>query len=145
MWIYKNKPFTEVPEGYVGFVYKITCVNKSNEYFGWNYFGLKHFYSKRTVKMGKKAIAALPDKRMSKKVKTIKEMDWQNYNSSNQILKDLIKKNPTHFKKEIIGLYETEKKLTYAELELLVKNDVLRDSKSWNANILSKFFRKDLI
>jgi hypothetical protein len=29
--------------------------------------------------------------------------------------------------------------------ELLIKNDVLRDNKNWNQNVLSKFFRKDLI
>lgn len=40
-WIYKNKLLTEVPEGYIGFVYKISCINKSNEYYSWTYFGMK--------------------------------------------------------------------------------------------------------
>ena len=61
--------------------------------------------------------------------------------SSNLILKELIKKNPTHFKKEILGLYKTEKQLKFAELKLLVCNDVLLNDKNWNQNIEGKYFK----
>ena len=144
-WIYQNKPFTEVPEGYIGFVYKISCIYQSNQYYGWTYWGMKQFFSTTTKRLGKRAVAALPDKRMSKKVKTTNESNWLSYNSSSKELQSLIKKNPTHFKKEIVGLCKTKKQMSYMELELLVKNDVLRDNKNWNQNVLSKFFRKDLI
>ncbi len=144
-WWYKNKPLTEVPEGYVGFTYVITCINKNNEFYGWNYYGLKHFYSKTTKKLGKKAIAALPDKRMSKKVKIVKESLWKSYNTSNKELQILIEKNPTHFKKEILGLYKTEKQLTYGELKLIVCNDALTCEKNWNGWLHSgKIFKKEL-
>jgi hypothetical protein len=145
MWIYKNKPLTEVPEGYIGFVYKISCINKSNEYFGWTYWGMKGFFSTITKKLGKKAIANLPDKRMSKKVKTTNESNWVNYNSSNKELQVLIKKNPTHFKKEILVLCKTKKQLSYCETEVLFEYDVLRNEKNWNGNILGKWYKRDLI
>lgn len=144
-WIYKNKPFTEVPEGYIGFVYKISCISQSNQYYGWTYYGLKNFFSTTTKKLGKKALEARVDKRMSKKVKTTNESNWSTYCSSSKELQALIKKNPTHFKKEIIGLCKTKKQMSYMELELLVKNDVLRDNKSWNKNVLNRYFMKDLI
>jgi len=144
-WIYKNKPFTEVPEGFIGFTYKITCISQSSKFYGWTYFGMKNFFSTTTKKLGKRAIAALPDKRMSKKLTTTKESNWRNYNSSSKELQELIKKNPTHFKKEIVELCKTKKQMSFKELELLIKNDVLYDDKNWNQNILSKFFRKDVL
>ena len=144
-WIYKNKPFTEIPEGYVGFTYKITCINKSNEYFGWTYFGMKNFFSTTTIKLSKKELSLITDKRLKKTKKETKESNWRVYNSSNKFLQDLIKKNPTHFKKEIVDFAKTKKLMSYMELELLVKNDVLRDNKNFNGNILSKFFKRDLI
>lgn len=145
MWIYNNKPFTEIPEGYIGFVYKITCVNKSNPYFGWTYYGLKHFFTITTKKLGKRAVAALPDKRMSKKIKTTNESNWSTYCSSSKELQALIKKNPTHFKKEILVLCKTKKQLSYCETEILFKYDVLRNEKNWNSNILGRFYKRDLI
>lgn len=145
MWIYKNKPLTEVPEDYIGFVYKISCINKNNEFFGWTYFGMKQFFSTTTKKLGKKELSLITDKRLKKTKKETKESNWRIYNSSNKILQELIKKNPTHFKKEIIDFCKTKKQLSYYELKLLVCNDVLLDEKNFNQNVLSRYFKKDML
>jgi hypothetical protein len=144
MWLYQNKSFTQIPEGFIGFVYKISCTSQSNQHYGWTYWGMKSFYSTTTKKLGKRAVAALPDKRMSKKVKTTNESNWKIYNSSSKELQALIKKNPTHFKKEIIELCKSKKQMSFKELELLIKNDVLYDDKNWNKNVLNRYFMKDI-
>lgn len=144
-WWYNDLPFEEIPEGFIGFVYKISCISQSNQYYGWTYYGMKQFFSTTTKKLGKKAIANLPDKRMSKKVKTTNESNWKIYNSSNKELQGLIKKNPTHFKKEILVLCKTKKQLSYCETEILFKYDVLRNEKNWNSNICGKWFKRDLL
>lgn len=142
MWYYKNQPITEISNlTYVGFTYKITQLST-----GKQYYGMKFLTSTRTKKLGKKAIAALPDKRMSKKVKTTCESNWRDYDSSCKPLQELIKNNPDDFKKEILEFYRTKKELSYAELKLLVENDVLKSDKFFNDFInVGKYFRKDFI
>lgn len=141
-WTYNNKEYTEIHDPLlVGFVYKITHLPSGKEYIG-----MKNFYSSRTKKLGKKAIAILPDKRMSKKVKTTCESNWRDYLSSSKTLQQLIKSDPHQFKKEIISFHYTKKSLSYSELRLLVLNDVLLSDKYYNDYIgVNKFFRRDFL
>lgn len=142
MWYYNNKPYNEIhdPKA-IGFVYKIT--NISN---GMEYIGMKLLYATTNKRMGKKAIANLPDKRLSKKIKTVKESNWKVYNSSSKIVQEEIKQNPQNFKKEIISFHYTKKQLSYAELKALITNDVLSSDKYYNQWIsVSKYFRRDFL
>lgn len=128
MWLYEGKEVDTVeqlPEGTIGFVYKI--VNNETDEF---YIGKKSLYSHRTLP---------PLKGQKRKRKVIKESKWQDYQSSN---KDVQKWN--EYKKEILHLCKTKKGLTYWEMYYQFKHDVLRDPLSLNDNLLGKFFRKDL-
>ena len=72
-WYYEGKVITELsdmPEGSIGFIYKIT--NKETNQF---YIGKKSLYSRRTLP---------PLKGYKRKRKVIKESKWVNYNSSNK-------------------------------------------------------------
>ena len=129
-WTYGGKYITEIsdmPEGTVGFVYKIR-----NKQTGAFYIGKKQLYSHRTLP---------PLKGTKRKRKVIKEMKWQGYQSSqtevNEWDTDLIEK-------KILRFCKSKKALTYYEVEEQIKHDVLDESHCFNDNILGKFFRKDL-
>ena len=76
MWYYNGEPLTEVPEGYVGFVYVIT--DKSN---GKMYVGKKGFWSKKTLP---------PLKGKTRKRRSLVESDWQKYYGSSEMVKELL-------------------------------------------------------
>jgi hypothetical protein len=55
---------------------------------------------------------------------------------------EYIKVNGTQgFKREILILCKTKQDLTYRELEILIKENVLFRDDCWNGNILSRFFK----
>lgn len=145
MWLYENKVIEKIedlPENTFGFIYKIT--NLKTDKF---YIGKKQIMSKNNVKLGKKELAALPiqrGKKPSKKL-VIKESNWVNYWGSNKFLLEDIKNLGQHnFKKEIIIICSSKKVLTYWELSMQCKYDVLT-SNSYNDNLLGKFYRKDFL
>jgi len=118
----------EVAENAVGFVYVI--INKLNKK---TYIGKKFYYStirKKPLK-GKKRTRVIT-----------KESNWRTYCSSSDYVKADIKKyGKENFTFKIIKSYDNKTKVNYAELELLVKNDVLDGSDKWyNGNILGKYF-----
>jgi hypothetical protein len=131
-WLYKGKPCTEVPEKYEGFTYCIT-----NNITGKQYIGKKSLWSHRTKKVvGKK-----------NRKHTIKSSDWRKYYGSNEFLiEDIESLGEDNFTREILQFFETKKAVTYAEIELQFKFDVLRATlpdgspKYYNRNILGKFF-----
>ena len=141
-WTYQGKPITEIsdmPEGTIGFIYKITN-HKTGEY----YIGKKSLYAKRTLP---------PLKGYKRKRKVVKESKWLDYRSSNTqvqlwFLENEAAKKDNNIKDtlelKIIRFCSTPKSLTYYEAEELFRNGVLGDKLSLNDNILGKFFRKDL-
>ena len=139
-WTYKGNVITELidmPEGTIGFIYKIT-----NAETGEYYVGKKNVLSVRKRKFGKKEIAALNDKRMKHWEMVTKESDWKTYRSSN----DTVKKWPNDISKlEILRFCSSKKSLTYYELQEQFSHDVLGDELALNDNLLGKFFRKDLV
>ena len=73
MWLYKNTEVTDIsqiPEGVVAFIYKITN-NITNQV----YYGKRSIYSSRTLP---------PLKGSKRKRKVIKESNWADYKSSNK-------------------------------------------------------------
>lgn len=145
MWEYRGKIINKLedfPEGIFGFIYII-----KNLKTGKFYIGKKQIMSKTKKKLGKKELAALPiqrGKKPSKKL-VIKESDWINYWGSNKLLLEDIKILGQHnFKKEILIICPNKKLLTYWEVSMQCKNDVLT-SNSYNDNLLGKFYRKDFL
>ena len=139
-WTYKGSVITELtdmPEGTIGFIYKITNV-ETGEY----YVGKKNVLSVRKRKFGKKEIAALTDKRKKHWEMVTKESDWKTYRSSN----DTVKNWPMDISKlEILRFCSSKKSLTYYELQEQFAHDVLGDELALNENLLGKFYRRDIL
>lgn len=139
IWTYKNKQFTSIedfPEGCFGFIYCITNITN-----GKKYIGKKVLSFKRKKNFGKKQIESLQDKRLKKYEVVIKESDWNDYTGSCIELNEDIKKGH-QIKREIIEFAFNSRELTYLEVKLLFKYNVLETSDYYNRNILSKFFKK---
>ena len=140
-WYYEGKVFQDdmIPENAVGFVYiiKITI----DEVTRW-YIGKKNFYSERNVPKGKKELAAMTDKRGSKK-KKVRKLNYQKYHSSNKLIKEAVA-NGAVCKKYILKICYSKTELTYQETRYLFKLDALEDNKYLNDNILGRFYRSKL-
>lgn len=129
------------PEKCIGFVYKITNIKT-----GKFYIGRKSLYSNVKKKLTKKELAEYegPGRKPVKKLIT-SESNWQNYWGSNKTILEEIKQHGTQdFRKEILKFCFNKKQLTYWELHYQCVEEVLTSDKSYNDNILAKFFRKDL-
>jgi hypothetical protein len=144
-WTYNGKSITEIsdmPEGTIGFIYKIT-----NGLTGQYYIGKKSLYSHRTLP---------PLKGYKRKRKVVKESKWQDYRSSNPSVQLWFKENEFALLEDrrsdindtlnlqILRFCKSKKALTYYELQEQFSNNVLADELSLNDNLLGKFFRKDL-
>ena len=142
-WIYNGSFITELndmPEGTIGFIYKITN-GKTGEY----YIGKKNVLSIRKRKFGKKEIALLTDKRLKTYEMITKESDWKSYRSSNKQVQEWFKdKENDQLELRILRFCSSTKSLTYYELQEQFSHDVLGDRRALNDNLLGKFFRKDL-
>ena len=144
-WTYNGISITEIsdmPEGTIGFIYKIT-----NGETGQYYIGKKSLYSHRTLP---------PLKGYKRKRKVIKESKWVDYRSSNPSVQLWFHSNEMALEQEprgeindtlelkILRFCKTKKALTYYELQEQFSHNVLADELSLNDNLLGKFFRKDL-
>lgn len=140
-WMYGDQFFTDenIPEGAYGFIYAIKITIDGIQY---TYIGKKNFYSNRTVKKGKKELAAMTDKRGSKKKKVTK-LNYQNYCSSNARIKEAIK-DGIEPKRFILKICYSKMELTYQETRYLFKLDVLENDNYLNDNIQGKFYRSKL-
>lgn len=109
MWLYEGTEFTEVPEGIIGFVYKITNTQTGRQYIGKKLFT----FAKRKQVKGRK-----------KRVRT--ESDWRDYFGSNKKLADDINAiGQEHFKREILRLCSTKGQCSYFEAKLQFEHGVL--------------------
>lgn len=141
-WVFKNKVIDSIEdiknyEDIAGFIYIIR--RKDTEKI---YIGKKILHNNKKVKISKKEKLETGTRKIFKRV--IKESDWQKYWGSSMELKNDMKiLSSDLFEREIICFCKNKKHLSYCELEQQIIYDVLR-SNSYNANILSRFFRKDL-
>lgn len=130
------------PENCIGFVYKITNIKT-----GKFYIGKKSLYSNVRKKLTKKELAEYsgPGRKPTKKLVT-SESNWQDYWGSNKgILQEIKEEGTDNFRKEILKFCFNKKQLTYWEVHFQCINEVLLTEKSYNDNVLAKFFRKDLV
>lgn len=145
MWLYENEVIEKIedfPENTFGFIYKIT-----NKETGKFYVGKKQLISQTNVKLGKKELALLPTQRGKKPTKKLvtKESNWKEYWGSNKfLLEDIQLLGKDNFTREILVICPSKKLLTYWELAMQCKYDVLQEN-SYNDNLLGKFYRKDFI
>lgn len=138
---YKDKEFKDIsdfPESCVGFIYKIS--NLSNGRF---YIGKKQIESRRKTKLTLKEKLLPENKRKTYKIVT-KDNKWCEYTGSCKELNSDIK-NGDKYTKEILHFCFNKKQLSYFELKYQFLFNVLEDVNSYNGNIASKYFRKDLI
>ncbi len=137
-WLYEGLLISEIPDtNAFGFIYRITYTDPITLEKKF-YIGKKLFYSERSVKKGKKELAAMTDRRGSKKKKVNKESDWLKYQSSNEFLKTV---EPWNIEKEILVLCYSKTELTYMETKILFVESVLESDNYLNNNILGKFYK----
>ena len=138
-WLYDGRVFTDemIPEGAVGFVYEMQAIINGKHV---KYIGKKNFYSKRKKKFGKKALAALTDKR-AKKYEIRTKLAYQNYYSSNAILKKA-HKDKFVIHRIILKICNSKTELTYQETKYQFVNEVLEKDEYLNANILGRFYKQ---
>jgi len=117
-WLYEDKPITEAPAGYIGFVYIITELST-----GKMYVGKKLFWGKR----GKKKV----------------ESDWRTYHGSSRSLHEAIaEKTEADYKRVILHLCKTKSEMSYMEIKEQIDRRVLFDDTYYNAFIGCKINAK---
>jgi hypothetical protein len=130
------------PENCIGFIYRITNIQT-----GKFYIGRKSLYCNIKKKLTKKELSELsgPGRKPTKKLVT-SESNWMDYWGSNKgILQEIKEEGTSMFRREILKFCFNKKQLTYWELHYQCVENVLLTDKSYNDNILAKFFRKDLV
>ncbi|MCX2474080.1 hypothetical protein OQZ33_07040 [Pedobacter sp. MC2016-05] len=139
MWYFNNKECDKIEDtNAVGFIYKIT-----NMLTGKIYIGKKILFNSIKTKISKKEKLETKTRKTFKVVK--KESDWLSYyGSSKELTADIELLGVVNFRREIVQLCYSKKEMSYIELEWQIKHDVLRND-TYNANILCKFFRRDLL
>ena len=136
MWTFNGKKLDTIPEGYIGFIYKITDTKTGKSYIGKKVFN----YSKKRKLTVKERVGT------RKKVERIKiDSNWQNYWGSCRPLLEWIEENGTKtLKREIIKLCKDKQSLAYWEAHFLFKEEVLFSNKHWNSNILGRYFKNKI-
>ena len=137
MWIYKDKEFkqSDIPEGAVGFIYEMAIYKDQERLL---YIGKKNFYSDVKTKLGKKEMPT--DKRL-KEYKRVRKYNYQNYFSSNDVIKEF-KKRGGQVDRVIIEICFSKTELTYKECKYQFALGVLEKRSYLNSNILGKFYNQ---
>jgi len=140
---YAEKHIIDIDRDHIiGFVYEVQFSN------GKRYIGRKQILSENKVDKGKKELAAMEDKRGSKKKKVVRETDWKLYFGSfkdKQLISDLQSGKVTVVHRCVLGVASTKSQLTFLETAFLFSEGVLEPQNKdifVNDNILGKFFRK---
>lgn len=132
--IYTILSLDDMPEGTFGFVYHVKFSDNTH------YLGKKQVISIRNVKKGKRELAAMEDKRGSKKKQVIKESDWLTYYGSIQLPDNVY---PTN--RNILEFAGNKAQLTYLEARWQFSGKVLESEEFRNDNILGKFYKKSTL
>lgn len=137
MWLYNGYEFTQemIPETAVGFIYRMT-ISIDGKFF--LYIGKKNFFADVKTKLGKKEISS--DKRL-KKYKRVRKFTYQNYFSSNEIIKEHVK-NGGSVERTIVQICYSQKELTYMECKYQFSSGVLESEQYLNGNILGRFYNQ---
>ena len=136
-WLYKGKVFVDedIPEGAVGFVYYMTAIIDGKAVA---YIGKKNFMANTKKKLSKKKQST--DKRKKKYIRVSKTF-YQNYYSSNDILKQA-HKDGISIQRNILQICFSKQELTYQEVKTQFLEEVLEKDFYLNGNILGRFFKQ---
>lgn len=124
-WRYRGRVFGEadIPEGIVGFVYRITCRKTGRIYFGQKKFT--------------KAVIRKPLKGKKRKRRSRVASDWVDYWGSSQELQNDVKRlGQRKFTRVILHLCQTKSEMNYRELcEQVAHNVLLNPDKFYNSYV----------
>ena len=129
MWLYDNEPVITLPDC-TGFVYCIT-----NNVSGKQYIGKKlSCFSKTSMK----TVTLKNGTKKKKKIKSQIESDWKSYWSSSESLKhDVTLLGEENFSRTIIMFCYSKSELSYQEIKLQLKYDVLLYPDQWYNGIVN--------
>jgi hypothetical protein len=114
-WIFEEKELDIVPEGAVGFVYKI-----QNTLSGRSYIGKKGFLASKTRQVNKK----------KKRFKV--ESDWKSYyGSSEELANDVASVGSEHFTRQILRICYSKGETSYFEAKYQFSLGVLENPELW--------------
>jgi len=115
-----------------GFIYEITNVDTGKKYIGKKQF---HSYTRKKVKG-----------RTNRK-RVVKESNWKKYTGScDELNQDIERLGKEKFSFEVLRLCKTKGELTYSEVEIQIKRNVLTETMEngdrlyYNGNIMNRFF-----
>jgi hypothetical protein len=141
-WVFNGEEITslsQMPEGTLGFIYKIYNLTT-----GKYYIGRKTCSSLRKRKLTAKE-KLLPGNKRKTVIYEIKETSgWKNYCGSNEVLKEEIRKGDK-VKREILHFCFTKAQITYLEVQEIVCSGALIDELSYNGWIKATIYKKYLL
>ena len=145
VWYYHGKEITSLNDfgkDIMGFVYCTTHIPTGKSYIGKKF--LVHTQKRKLTKKDLKIYEGSPGRPPKYKLVS-KESDWKTYYGSNkQLLELLNKEKKENFRRDILHLCKSKKRLTYYETKYQFIHEVLeRPDEYFNDNILGKFFTRD--
>jgi hypothetical protein len=136
-WLYNGRVFQpeDIPPESVGFIYLMTAIigNQSIAYIG-----KKNFLATRKKKLSKKK---LPTDKRKKGYERVSKLNYENYYSSNEVLKQA-HKSGVKIKREILKICFNKTDLTYYETKYQFQYEVLEKREFLNGNILGRFYKR---
>lgn len=128
MWTYNNEPLTEIPDGYVGFVYEIEDLVNEKRYIG------KKLFKFRKTKQVK-----------GKKKKTLVPSDWLDYYGSSDVLKQQVEMHgKDKFRRRILHLCKTKGECSYYEAKEIFSHNAILSEIYYNQSIMCRIHRSHL-
>lgn len=137
-WVYNGKSIDSIeqlPKSSYGFVYLITISLDGKELY---YIGRKNLKTVRKVKLGKKELAQIKDKRLKKYKVVEKESDWKTYTGSNKALSAIITQygaEKLKMKKEILEVCFSELELKWKEVKQIICSGAMESTQYFNDNV----------
>lgn len=127
-WIYKRKKLTEIPDGYVGFVYILTLPD------GTKYIGKKSFIFKKYKQVkGKRKAIKVPS-------------DWEDYYGSSDYFNELVDKvGKDKVIREILHLCKTKAEMSYLETWEIFKRHALLTEEYANGWVSNRTHKKHVL
>lgn len=136
-WIFNGVFFEDkhIPEGAIGFIYRMSTIINGQSVA---YIGKKNFYANTKKKLAKKD---LPQDKRKKKYIRVSKLAYNDYYSSNDILKQA-HKDGLYIKREILRICYSKTELTYQEVKHQFMYEVLENDLYLNGNILGRFYKQ---
>ena len=135
VWLLEGKPydpeFEDIPEEYVGFIYRITDTETGDKYIGQ-----KRFRRTKTLPI---------TKTRKRRVKTLVESDWRDYYSSSKVLQEKVSEGHSdNLTREILRFGYSKGDLSLIETIYQIKEGVLLRDDYLNGIINCRIHQKHI-